>query len=165
MISPHPNLLPQGEGIALKRRAKFISRSHVPRGLNRPLGEELKIGQRRALLRFFLDNRVGQHLRHVFGMNRREMFDLMPATRAGSDHGCPAGCASIFSTSGSATLSESSYFDSSAPKAPAIPQQPVSSNVAFRPGKRSARRAMKSGLSRATSRGNARESRRPLVDR
>ena len=48
------------------------------------------------------------------------------------------GCAPTCCTRGAATLRERSYFDSKAPKAPAMPQQPVSSRVAVRPGKREA---------------------------
>src|SRR5437588_2609188 len=48
--------------------------------------------------------------------------------------------------SGSATLRESSYLLESAPKLPAIPQQPVSSKVARRPGRRWASRRMKAGF-------------------
>ena len=46
-----------------------------------------------------------------------------------------------------ATFSESSCFASNIPNAPAIPQQPVSSKVAFRPGSRPASRTMNFGSS------------------
>ncbi len=57
----------------------------------------------------------------------------------------PKGWLRTFCASGSATLRESSYFDASAPNAPAMPQQPVSSRVTLRSGSRSASRRMWAG--------------------
>ena len=53
----------------------------------------------------------------------------------------PGGSASICSTSGCATRTDSSYLDLNAPNAPAIPQHPVFISSAEVPGSRLSSRA------------------------
>jgi hypothetical protein len=115
----------------------FLKRGGRPR---RPL--TAKAVFRRNVTDSRLCQRIGQQLGHVFGVDGRQVFQLVAATGAGGDDDALRGWALTCCKSGAAILRERSYFDSKAPKAPAIPQQPVSSKVAVRPGKRPAGRAM-----------------------
>jgi hypothetical protein len=71
------------------------------------------------------------------------VLDLMPAARAGSDDRRVRRLLSDAADERSATFSDSSYSESSAPNAPAMPQQLLFMSVADRPGRRCASLAMK----------------------
>ena len=94
------------------------------------------------LLPLFYPKGFGQQFRHMCGMDRREMLDLVAATGAGGDHDGSRRSAMDFGDQRFGDSQGEIVFRLQRSKAPAIPQQPVSSNVTLRPGSRWASRVM-----------------------
>ena len=83
---------------------------------------------------------IREHFRQVQRSHGGQVLDLLPATGAGGHHDVAVGLMPDLFHEWPGNFTDNSYLLASAPKAPAMPQQPVSSKVTVRSGRCSARR-------------------------